>query len=202
MKSLEAFLSGIKIDKIIQFLTYSDILMLSGWGLINPILAVFFTEQIIGGSVAVAGLASTIYFATKCVFQIPIARFIDLRKGEWDDFWIMIFGSLLITLAPFMLIFATFPWHIYIIQIIHGVGGALSYPSWMAIFTRHIDKKEEGLEWSLYYTATDIGSALTAGLGGFLALTFGYRNLFAIVGVLSLIGTLFLSGVTANLKRR
>lgn len=202
MKILTKFLADIKINKIIQFLTYSDILMLSGWGLINPILAVFFTEQIIGGSVAVAGLASTVYFLTKSILQIPIARLIDLRRGEWDDFWIMIFGSLLITLAPFMFIFATFPWHIYIIQAIHGLGGALSYPSWMAIFTRHIDKREEGLEWSLYYTATDIGSALTAGLGGFLALNFGYKNLFAIVGVLSLAGTMFLAGVTTNLKRR
>lgn len=202
MKILTKFLAEIKINKIIQFLTYSDILMLSGWGLINPILAVFFTEQIIGGSVAVAGLASTVYFLTKCVFQIPIARFIDLQKGEWDDFWIMIVGSALITLCPFMLIFAIYPWHIYAIQAINGIGGALSYPSWMAIFTRHIDKKEEGLEWSLYYTATDIGSALTAALGGFMALTFGYQNLFAIVGTLSLIGTLFLAGVTTNFKHR
>lgn len=87
--------------------------MLSGWGLINPILAVFFTEQIIGGSVAVAGLASTVYFFTKSIFQIPIARAIDLKKGEWDDFWVMVLGSLLITAAPFLFIFARLPWHIY-----------------------------------------------------------------------------------------
>lgn len=200
MKLTGNFLKGVRVNQVIQYLTYSDILMLSGWGLVSPIIAVFFTEQIVGGSVAVAGLATTIFYVTKSLVQIPVARFVDLKKGEWDDFWTMIIGSLIISFSAFLLIFAQTPIHIYLIQIFYGIGTALSYPSWLAIFTRHIDKKEEGLEWSLYYTATDLGAALTAGLGGFLAANFGYRNLFFIVGVASLVGTAFLAGVTKKLK--
>lgn len=197
---LKRFASGLKINRVIQFLTYSDILMLSGWGLVNPILAVFFTDRIVGGSIAIAGIASTIFFFTKSILQIPIARAIDAKKGEWDDFWIMVVGSLLISFSAFLFIFARFPWHIYLIQIVSGIGCALSYPGWLAIFTRHIDRNHESLEWSLYHTAIDLGSALTAALGGFIAITFGYQNLFAVVGVLSLLGTAFLTGVTGKLK--
>lgn len=43
MKKVFARLAGsLKISRVVQFLTYSDIMMLSGWGLINPILAVFY----------------------------------------------------------------------------------------------------------------------------------------------------------------
>lgn len=194
------FAFGLKINRVIQFLTYSDILMLSGWGLVNPILAVFFTDKIVGGSVAIAGIASTIFFFTKSILQIPVARAVDAKKGEWDDFWIMIVGSTLISASAFSFAFARLPWHVYLIQIMNGIGCALSFPGWLAIFTRHIDRDHESLEWSLYYTAIDLGSALTAALGGFIATTFGYQNLFFIVGVLSLIGTLFLVGVTGKLK--
>jgi len=195
-------LVGVKINRVIEYLTLSDILMLSGWGLINPIIAVFFTDQVKGGSVGLAGLASTTYFLVKSFVQIPVARYIDFKKGEKDDFRIMIFGSLIISLAAFLYIFVKFPWQVIIVQIIYGLGGALSYPSWLAIFTRHIDKREEGFEWSLYFSATDLCAALTAGLGGLLAVSFGYKLVFALVGIFSLMGTLFLAGVGHYLKKR
>ena len=193
---------GLKVNKVIEYMILSDIMMLSGWGLITPIIAVFFTDQVVGGSVALAGLASGAYFGVKSILQIPIARYIDARRGEWDDWWIMIIGSVFITISAFLYVFVKLPWHVIAVQIIYGVGGGLSYPAWQAIYTRHIDKREEGFEWSLYYTATDIGSAVTSGLGGFIAATFGYKYLFMVVGIMSLLGTMFLAGITANLKKR
>lgn len=201
-RRLKVFFTGLKVNEVIRFLTFSDILMLSGWGLISPIIAVFFAEQIEGGGVALAGLAAMAYFLTKSVLQIPVARFIDLKKGEWDDYWTMITGSLIIATAAFLYIFASLPWHVLAIQMLYGIGGALSYPSWLAIFTRHIDKHEEGFEWSLYFSATDVGAAIAGGLGGLLAATFGYGLVFAIVGVMSLSGTLMLAGIMRDVKRR
>lgn len=192
----------IHVNPVIRFLTYSDILMMSGWGLISPILAVFITEQIPGGSIEVAGLASTIYFLTKSLLQIPVARYIDNKQGENDDFKVMILGSLFITLSAFLYMFVKSPTHLYIVQFIYGIGGALSFPSWNALFTRHVDKHEEGLEWSLYYTSIDTGAALAAGLGGFLASHFGYNYVFIAVGVSSLLGTIFLYGIRHHLRRR
>lgn len=199
---LKRYFSGVKINKVIEYLTFSDILMMSGWGLISPIIAVFFTDQIKGGSIELAGFATATYFLTKSVVQIPVARYIDMKRGEWDDYKVMIIGSLLITLSAFLYIFIQYPWQVFLVQIIYGFGGAFSYPSWLAIFTRHIDRKEEGFEWSIYYSMTDIGAALTSGLGGLMVTQMGYKPVFAIVGVLSLLGTFFLAGITHNLKKR
>ena len=65
-----------------------------------------------------------------------------------------------------------------------------------------MDRNKEALEWSLYYTATDLGAAFTAGMGGYIAANMGYSILFVIVGVASFIGTLFLAGVAREMKKR
>jgi MFS family permease len=202
MKMKATLFKDITVSPVIKFLTYSDILMMSGWGLISPILSVFITDQIPGGTVEVAGLASTIYFLVKSFLQIPVARYIDKRKGENDDFNTMILGSLIITLSAFLYIFVKTPAQLYLVQALYGVGGALSYPSWLALFTRHVDKNEEGLEWSLYYTTTDLGAALAAGLGGFIAASFGYSYVFLSVGISSLLGTAFLYGIRGYLWKK
>lgn len=202
MKMKATLFKDITVSPVIKFLTYSDILMMSGWGLISPILSVFITDQIPGGTVEVAGLASTIYFLVKSFLQIPVARYIDKRKGENDDFNTMILGSLVITLSAFLYIFVKTPAQLYLVQALYGIGGALSYPSWLALFTRHVDKNEEGLEWSLYYTTTDLGAALAAGLGGFIAASFGYGYVFLSVGISSLLGTAFLYGIRGYLWKK
>src|SRR3989344_2085153 len=201
MKRLaQKYFQNVKINSVIQFMTYSDVLLLSGWGLIMPILAVFITEQVDGGTILLAGMASTVYLFVKSVLQIPVARLIDMTKGDNDDFWVMISGSLLISLCGFLYLFVSLPWHVIAVQIIYGVAGALSFPAWQAIFTRHIDKREEGLEWSLYFTATDLGAALSAVLGGAIAQIFGYKFLFLAVGILSLLGTLLLGGIYSQVR--
>lgn len=182
----------ISINRVIRFLTISDILMLSGWGLINPIFAVFVTDQIQGGNVEMAGLAITVFLLTKSLVQMPIAWLIDKKRGEIDDFWVMIIGSLIISLSAFLFIFAKNVSQILLIQVVNGFGAALSYPSWLAIFTRHVDTHKEGFEWSLYFTVTDLGGALVAGLGGAIANYLGFQSLFLLVGLLSFLGTAFL----------
>ncbi|MBU3957334.1 MFS transporter [Patescibacteria group bacterium] len=193
---------NISINKVIRFLTLSDILMLSGWGLINPIFAVFVTDQIQGGNVEMAGLAITVFLLTKSLVQMPIAWLIDKKRGEIDDFWVMIIGSLIISLSAFLFIFANNIFHVLLIQVISGFGSALSYPSWLAIFTRHLDTHKEGFEWSLYFTATDLGGALVAGLGGVIANYLGFQPLFLLVGLLSFLGTAFLGVTYKDLGRK
>jgi MFS family permease len=183
-------------------LTYSDILMIGGWGLVEPIFAVFVTEQIHGGSVQLVGLSAAVYFITKSFLQIPIARHLDKRRGERDDFWALVAGSLLVCISSSFYIWISEPWQIIVAQALQGIGGALACPAWLAIFTRHIDRNQEGLEWSLYDTSTDLGAALTAAVGGFLATFLGYRYLFALVTISLLAGTLFLTGIANDLKKK
>jgi len=189
-----------KINNLIKILTFSDVLIVSGWGLTNPIFAVFVTQQIRGGSLELVGLATAIYWIIRSALQLPFARLIDSIKGEIDDFMVMAMGSIIMSTVPFLYIFASTNIHVLFLQGLLGFSSAMVSPGWLAIFTRHIDKHIEAEEWGLYNAMVGLGGALTAALGGFMAERFGFKPLFLIVGIISTFGTAFLYFVYQDLR--
>lgn len=185
-------LISLETNEVIKVLTLSDLFVLSGFGLIAPIFAIYLTDNINGGSIEVAGIAATIFLLTRSLGQLPAAYIVDKIKGERDDYWALIIGSMITSLVPLLYLVANTPAHIYIIQLIYGFSQAMTFPSWLAIFTRHIDRQKEGFEWGVYYTITDLGGAAVAAIGGFIAQSFGFKPLFSIVSILSFIGSFWL----------
>lgn len=180
------------VNPVIRFLTLSDIVWISGMGLLGPIFALFIVEFIEGGNAAVAGAAATIYLVTKSIFQMPIASALDRIRGEKDDFWVMFFGSLGMVLMPILYLFTHTPLQLYVVQFLYGTVAACTFPAFMAIFTRHIDKTKEGTEWGIYFTLTDLSSAMAASVGGILASTVGFHYVIGAVVILGCLGVLLL----------
>jgi len=178
------------INKIIRNLIKADLIFFSAFGLFEPIFAVFITQQITGGNVKIVGFAAAIYWILKSLFQIPISKFLDKKRGERDDFYFLVFGFFIAALVPFAYIFSSLPWHIYILQAVFALGMAMVYPSWCAIYTRHIDKGKEAFEWALDSTVLGIGIGITGALGAILVSQFGFNLVFVIVGILGLLGAL------------
>ncbi|MBI5465517.1 MFS transporter [Candidatus Gottesmanbacteria bacterium] len=180
------------INRFIWILIWSALLLTFGFGLITPIFAVFLTQQIQGGSLVVVGVAEMIYLVTKSILQVPISILIDKTSGEKIDFYCIFIGGILITLVPFLYLWVLFPWQIYILQFIYGLGAAFDWPAWMGLFTRHIDENKESFEWSLQTTIEEIGLAGAAVIGGLLADRLGFKPVFLLVGIFSFLTFLFL----------
>lgn len=178
------------INKVIKILVFYDLILLFGWGLIMPILAIFIVESIKGGDAKVAGIAVGTYWVLKSLIQLPLGRYLDKNHGEKDDYYFLIGGTLLASLVPFGFILATLPWHIYLLQAIHAIGMAAVIPSWGGIFTRHIDKGKEAQSWALDSSALGIGTGIAGIIGGIIAKTFGFIPLFIGVGVFGIISAL------------
>ena len=178
------------INKVIKILIFSDVLLLTGFGLFWPIFAIFITDKIQGGSAEVAGFAMAFYWITKSIVQIPLGKYLDRNHGEKDDLLFIIIGFGLAGLAAFGYIFCSLPWHIYILQGIYGLGIAMNVAGWGATFTRHIDKGKEAFEWSFRSTAVGIGAGVSGALGGIIATKFGFTILFIGVGTFALLGAL------------
>ncbi len=192
-----------QINPVIKFLTVADILIIGGFGLISPIFAIFVLGSIKGGNIEVAGTAVALYLLAKSVVQIPTASIVDRIKGEIDDFWLLLFGSVVYSVVPLMYLIIDTPLELYGVQLLYGFATAVTLPTWYAIFTRHVDRENKGLEWGIYQTLVDLGGAGTASLGGFLAYRFGgFTELFILVSIVSLIGTAFLVGVYKHLWRQ
>ncbi|MEK7108266.1 MAG: MFS transporter [Patescibacteria group bacterium] len=182
----------LNISSVIRFLTLSEIVWGGARGLLGPIFAIFIVDYIQGGNAAVIGTAAAIFLITKSVFQMPAATIIDRIRGEKDDFWIMFGASVLSALVPLLYLIINTPMELYLVEFVYGVLFAITVPSYMAIFTRHIDHQKEGTEWGVYFTLTDLSSALTAAIGGAIAITVGFPQLIVAVVVVSVIGALFL----------
>lgn len=179
-----------RISHTIRILITSDFLINSGMTLFGPVFAIFVTQQIRGGSVETVGFAAAITQIVKSVLQIPVARYLDRNHGEYDDFYSMVTGTLLFALVPFLYLVAATPTHLYLIQVVGGVGLALAVPPWYAIFTRHIDAMKENVEWSMESIAIGISGAAAAALSGVMVTRFGFQSVFLLGGILAILGGL------------
>lgn len=188
------------INRVVRILVVVDFFYNSAFASFAPVFAIFITGQIAGGSAKVAGFAAAAYWVTKSVFQLPIARFLDRTKGERDDFWAMFSGYLLGGLVPFAYLFASEPWHLYLIQGFFGFAMAWAVPSWYAIFTRHVDKWRISFEWSLQ-SVFSVGAATAgaAALGGYIVDKFGFEVLFIGAGTLGFLASLFILSLRNHL---
>ena len=176
------------MDKTLKVLILSDIFVFSGFGLIGPILAIFIKDNLIGGTLLAAGIASTIFLLTHSLLQILFAYIFNPK----DRLWMVLFGTGLIALIPFGYIFSTSVWHIFLIQFVYGIGAAFAYPSWSSLFTSHLAKGKRGFQWSIYSSSVGVGTALTAAIGAWLAGTIGFEYVFIMTGIMAVIGLLFL----------
>ncbi len=177
------------MNKIIKILTLSDFIISSAFGFVAPIFAIFIMDKIEGGTIETVGFAAAFYWVAAVLTRLPIARYIDRTKSEKDDFYFMIFGSILISIIPFLFVVSTKIWHVYLIEIIYGLGYSLRLPGWFGMFTRHIDKNQEGYEWSFDTVVSGVGAAVTAAAGGIMAAKFGFEILFILIGVISIVGS-------------
>lgn len=190
------------INPTIRFLIISDTVLTGAAGLLGPIFALFIENFIVGGNEAVAGLAAGIYLFTRGILQIPIAHIIDKIRGEKDDFWLMFIFTILIAVTPLLYLVISTPLQLYAVQFILGLFTAFTYPSYMAIFTRHIDPKKEGTEWGVYFTLTDFSSAALSAVGGYVAVSEGFKSLIVAVVVMSIVGAFLLWPIKPYIKLR
>ena len=92
-----------KINKILKILIFSDILLFTGFGFINPILAIFIKEDLVGGTLFGAGLASSIFLITHSILQIIFSYTLTLK----DRWWTLLLGTGIIAVVPFFYVFST-----------------------------------------------------------------------------------------------
>lgn len=189
-----------KVNHVVRTLVLSDFFINAGFSVFAPVFAIFVTKQVEGGTLQMLGFAAAIFQIFKSVLQIPIAKYLDKNHGEYDDFDSMVFGTFLIALVPFLYLFATKASHIYIIQALYGIGAAFAIPPWYAIFSRHLDKMHESVEWSMDSIAIGIAAAGSAALGGIMAQKFGFQFVFLAGGLFAVYGAFQQIKIFSDLK--
>ncbi|MFH0739890.1 MAG: MFS transporter [bacterium] len=193
----------IKLNKVIQILLLFLFVVNVSGGLFSPILAVFVTNFIFGATLKTVGFAVALFAVAKSIVQIPLARRLDKKIGEKDDFYVMLIGGIISILYAFGFIFIKSSLHLYILSAIGGIGAAFLLAAYYGIFARHVDRGSEGFEWSLYSTVgLTISVAIGSAIGGILADTFGFKVIFLMAGFLSVLATFLLLFLYPFLKKK
>ncbi|MBI4457858.1 MFS transporter [Candidatus Uhrbacteria bacterium] len=188
------------VNRIVLTMIYSDFLIISAPGLLAPIYAIFLTGQISGGTISTVGFATTIFWVVKSILQIPVARYVDRTRGERDDYAFLVAGSALASATPLLYyFFAKEVWQVFLFEAVNGAAYAMMVPTYLAIFTRHIDKFQEGMEWTLHSNAVGIGFALAASIGGLMAERYGFNVIFVMVSAIMFLGTVMLLAIRRDI---
>jgi len=168
----------VKIGKLVRLFVLGDLALLAGWGLIKPVFALFIIDKIAGATVVTVGIAAAVYWIVKAIVQLPIANFLDGTPSEKDDFIVLILGLLLASVSALTFIFIDRIWQLYTLEFIHAVAFAMYVPAWSGIFSRHLDKNHEALDWSLDNAGMSFAAGVTGLASGILVLYFGFKAIF------------------------
>jgi DHA1 family quinolone resistance protein-like MFS transporter len=178
------------MNRTMKLLMLSDIFVLTGFGLIQPILAIYINDGgLTGGTMLSAGVASALFLFVKSLVQLPFGHYIDNKpkKSSW-----LIMGTLLMAAVPLIYLSANSIYHVYLAETIYGIGSGLAYPTWLGLWSANLDKGKESFQWSVYSTSTGIGTAATGAAGAALASSAGFTVTFVSAGLLCILGCLAL----------
>lgn len=178
-----------KTNSFVTILLLSDVLIITGFGFVEPIIAVFITGSITGATLETVGIASGIFLIMKSLIQIPFSRRVDRCDDEYDTRWLF-YGTAIIATTPLIYLVATNTIVIYLAALVNGIGSGFAYPSWLGLWSRHLDKNRESFEWSFYSALIGIATAIAAPIGAFIAEENGFRVLFLVMFVFAALGSL------------
>lgn len=186
---LKPSLGEMSMNPVVRSMILSDFFILSAFSIYGPVFAIFIIGQINGGSALTVGFATASYWIVRSAIQLPISKTLDRLDSERVNFRALLTGSFLFSIVPFMFIFATEPWHIYLLQAVYGIGDSLAAPTYLSVFSNHLDKKRRNFEWGTRSVLIGVGTSVAAVGGGFLADHYGFHVIFILTGLLATFGS-------------
>lgn len=136
-----------------------------------------------GWNPAQQGMALSAVFWTYTLFQIPSGVLVD-RFGVRTPYLI---GFLLWSLASAATSLIGALGSLVAMRLLVGLGESVVTPASMRYIRLHFDERQRGLAVGLYMTGTKLGPAIGLPLCAYLVAAHGWRMMFVVIGVASLV---------------
>lgn len=179
--------SHFQVNTIVKAFIASEMFLWSSWNLVIPVFPIFAANRIEGGNVALAASAYSMYLLTRLVADIISSRYLT-QSNEFEKFIITIMGIALVSIAYIGFAISFKIEHLFFYYGLAGVGIGIGYPAKLSLFSTHLDKNKEALEWSMQDTIVVGGTALSASLGGLIATEYSFRTLFFLASIICFLG--------------
>jgi MFS family permease len=175
----------VKVGRVVKYFVLADLVLLAGWGLVEPVFSIFVVSRVAGATFVTVGISAALYWLLRSLVQIPVATYLDRHPGETDDFRAIILSLALAAGSALSFLAVRVPWQLYLAQVLHAVAFGMYIPAWSAIFSRHLDRDRIAFDWSLDSMAVGIGMGFSGLAGGVVAQWFGFEAIFIAAAVLS-----------------
>ncbi|MFH1405056.1 MAG: MFS transporter [Patescibacteria group bacterium] len=173
--------------KALRMLVATNALILVAAAMLAPIQAIFVEK--IGGNILDAGFAMAIFSLSAAVTVLLSGRMAD--KYKRPDLVVML-GYIIMGIGFLLFLFASSVWFLFVIQIILGIGEAIYSPAFDAMYSKHLDKKNAGSQWSNWEAMNYLTVTGGAAVGGLIADHFGFDALFIVMVLLAFFSALYM----------
>jgi MFS family permease len=125
------------------------------------------------------GDLSSAFFWSYAFLQIPAGAMADRYGVKWP----LGIGFVIWSLVSAATGWATALWHLFALRILLGVGEAVITPGALRWMRFNIDEKQRGLAVGLFFAGAKLGPAIGTQAAVFLLLTYGWREMFVVLGL-------------------
>jgi len=173
--------AGRDMKRAIAILLWADMWATFAASMIGPIYAIFIGQ--IGGDLLDASWAYFSFMITGGLGMYLISKWEDRVKHKEK---LLFLGYALGSLGLLSYVFVDSKATLIITQIILGISEAIIVPAWDAFYVHYLNRSHEGSEWTNWTSSRYVATAISVLIGGYIAATMGFKALFIVMFLLSL----------------
>lgn len=171
----------------LRLLLVSNSLILLAPALLAPIYAIY-VEQI-GGDLLDAGLTAAIFAfsaGTICLFSGRISDHIKRHRI------VVIVGSIIMAIGFLGYLWVDTIQHLFLVQIVIGIGEAIYYPPFDALYSSHLNVNKKATGWAAWEAMDYYITAFGAFFGALIVEKYGFDIVFMMMSILCVLSGLFI----------
>ena len=157
------------INRVISFLTLSDVFSWSSFAVINALVGLYLANRFGQDAIKFIGIGIGINTLTRGIFEIPIGMLTDRVKRDRDEIWLLFLGCFLMGLTYVLLPTIIDPSGYFALMFLFGLGSALNLNTWRKLFAKNVDKNKEGTQYGVYDTIIAFTAAIISFISGYIS---------------------------------
>ncbi len=172
-------LRNVSFNPFIKVFIISDMFFWGIWSTILPLLSVLVINEIPGTTIQTVTFGYSLYLLGRISGGI-LSGFRVANASENKKLQAVIFGILIVSLGYLGFAITRNLLMFLLFYTLTGLGIGIASPIRAALFTQHIQKHQETIDWAVLDSLVLSSVAATALVGGFIIQHFGFNALFVI----------------------
>jgi len=135
----------------------------------TPLIGIFLSQRFGAQTIFYVGVATSCYFVSRALFQIPIGMISDKIHHDNDEILILFLGCFIMGIVYILIPFITESWQYFLLMSVEGFGTSMNLNSWRKLFASNLDKRHEGVGYGFYETIMSFATAIISLVGGYFS---------------------------------